>query len=133
MFFVVETFNDTDADVPGKSSTLDELNLRVGPSGRTLADNFTVPLRPFRLDMVIADIPEEPGAVVRALGVALSEKSRVDDSACGSTENPVAVVTTASRERLSAALTGRIDEPEMMPIKIVKINEVRIIVLFNDH
>ena len=46
------------------SVTLPGLRLVNGPEGETDADRVTVPENPFRLVNVMADVPEDPWAIV---------------------------------------------------------------------
>lgn len=55
--------------------TLAGVNERVGPVGETLAERFTVPVKPAMLAKLTVEFAEEPGEIARPLGFAEIEKS----------------------------------------------------------
>jgi hypothetical protein len=57
------------------STTLPGLRFANGPEGETDADKVTVPENPLRLATVMADVPEDPCAMVNEVGFADTLKS----------------------------------------------------------
>jgi hypothetical protein len=73
--FTVEFTDRVDVfDVPAVIVTLVGLRDVVGPVGDAVADRLMVPLKPFWLDTVIVEVPDEPCENVREPGLDVRAK-----------------------------------------------------------
>ncbi len=63
------------ADPPGVTETTVGLKLVDGPTGEIVDVRLTLPLKPLMLVTVIAEVAQEPCAMLRALGLAAIVKS----------------------------------------------------------
>jgi len=60
---------------PEDNETLVGFNERLGPVGELIAASETLPANPLRLESVMVEVAEEPGVLVRLLGLADMLKS----------------------------------------------------------
>jgi hypothetical protein len=64
------------AEPPAVRVKLEGLNETVGPEGKIIAENRTVPANPFWLFTVTVSVPDEETAIERLAGEAETLKSR---------------------------------------------------------
>lgn len=78
MLLVVTTVTTVITDPPADTVTVDVLRVAEGPVGLMVAAKLTVPVKLLILVIVSVDVAEEPGLMLKLLGLEVKTKSGVE-------------------------------------------------------